>query len=104
MNMKNVILSADNELCIYSVPGIVADNLRQYAIEFADNWLVNSPHAKMYRENGVLCYGEADFIEYLNTWAFPHADCRLVKRLDDIWTLDDADFPDEYKNLEYFNF
>ena len=64
--MKNVIISADGDRMVYPVPDIVADNLDEYCIEFCDKWLRTSPHAKKYRVNGVLCYNERDFIEYLN--------------------------------------
>lgn len=56
--MKNVIISADGDRIVYSVPNIVADNLTEYCIEFCDKWLKTSPHAKKYRFNGGLCYNE----------------------------------------------
>ena len=64
--MKNVIISADGDRMVYSVPNIVADNLTEYCIEFCHRWLRTSSHAKKYRINGGLCYNERDFIEYLN--------------------------------------
>ena len=44
--MKNIILSADGDCVVYSVPDVVADNLREYCIEFCDEWLWKSPNAK----------------------------------------------------------
>ena len=44
--MKNVIISADGDRMVYSVPDIVADNLTEYCIEFCDKWLRTSPYAK----------------------------------------------------------
>ena len=44
--MKNIIISADGDRMVYSVPDIVADNLTEYCIEFCDKWLRTSPHAK----------------------------------------------------------
>ena len=44
--MKNVIISADGDRMVYSVPNIVADNLTEYCIEFCDKWLRTSSHAK----------------------------------------------------------
>ena len=41
--MKYVILSADSSPCVYQVPAVVADHLKQYCLEFCDDWLKNSP-------------------------------------------------------------
>ncbi len=43
--MKNILLSADNEIGVFSVPDKVADNLEQYCLEFCCNWLHRSPKA-----------------------------------------------------------
>ena len=64
--MKYVLLSADNTPSVYLVPDIVADNLREYCIEFCGKWLWESPHAKEYRVGDGVCYNEQDFIKYLN--------------------------------------
>jgi hypothetical protein len=39
--MKNVILSHDDKVRIYSVPDEVADNLDKYCWEFAANWCLS---------------------------------------------------------------
>ena len=57
--MKNVILSADGDSIVYSVPDEVADNLREYCLRFTKQ--INSK-----------CYTEADFIEWLNQECFPN--------------------------------
>ena len=44
--MKSIILSADGDRVVYSVPDVVAENLDQYCIEFCDKWLHTSPYAK----------------------------------------------------------
>ena len=51
--MKNVVISADGDRKVYSVPDVVADNLREYCIEFCDKWLQSSPQAKKYRKGAL---------------------------------------------------
>lgn len=99
--MKQVLLSADGLLSVYSVPDIVADNLVGYCNEF-DEWLRTNPHAKEYRTDIGVCYTEQDFIKYLNTWIFPDSPSQLIEVLDGVWV--DSDVPDEYKKCEWFNF
>lgn len=70
--MKYVLFSADNELSVYSVPDKVADNLKKYCLDFCNDWLWNSPHAKKHGLNRCICYTKRDFIEYLNKWIFPN--------------------------------
>ena len=79
--MKNIVISADGDRKVYSVPDVVADNLSKYCIEFCTKWIRNSPHAKKYRIRGGVCYNEDDFIEYLNTYVFPKEKSVLVKNL-----------------------
>lgn len=62
--MKNVVLSADGDRMVYSVPDEVAEHLEEYCIRVCTTWLRTSKHAEKYRVGGVLCYNEADFIEY----------------------------------------
>lgn len=100
--MKNIILSAGNETKVYSVPDEVADNLRKYCIEFCDKWLINSPDAEKYRKNGVLCYNESTFIDYLNTYIFPHQESYIVENLG--WIDDNSELPPLYANCPQFNF
>ena len=100
--MKNVILSADGDSVIYSVPDEVADNLDKVCIEFCDNWLRTSPQAKKYRTKQGVCYNESDFIEYLNKYIFPDQISTLVKNIG--WTELGNNLPDEYQGLPYFNF
>ena len=79
--MKHVVISADGDRKVYSVPDVVAENLRAYCMEFCTKWLRTSPHAGKYRRSGVFCYNEDDFIEYLNTWVFPDQKSTLVANL-----------------------
>ena len=100
--MKQVILSADGDSVVYSVPDAVAENLAKYCIEFCDKWLRTSPHAKQYRVRGGLCYNEADFIDYLNRWVFPEEPSVFLKNLG--WTDLGRSLSPEYRSLPYFNF
>ena len=100
--MKEVILSADGDSIVYSVPDEVADNLEQYCIEFCDNWLWNSPDAEKYRDGRGVCYNESDFIKYLNTYIFPDCESKMIKNLG--WTDLDENLPEEYNKHPYFNF
>ncbi len=100
--MKNVILSADGERKVFSVPDKVADNLSEYCIEFSDKWLWSSTDAKKYRTKEGVCYNEDDFIEYLNTHCFPNEKSTLVENIG--WINTDADIPSKYRNCPLFNF
>lgn len=101
--MKNVILSADGDRIVYSVPDVVADNLSKFCIEFADKWLRSSPHAKKYRANGGVCYNEADFIAYLNQWKFPSEKSVLIDNLGPVG-VGESPIPEQYQNCPMFNF
>ena len=101
--MKNVIISADGDRMVYSVPDIVADNLDEYCIEFCDKWLRTSPHAKKYRVNGVLCYNERDFIEYLNRFRFSGAQSVWIENLGPTG-MDELPVPERYKDCPVFHF
>ena len=100
--MKNILLSHDSELSVYSVPDIVADKLKEYCCEFADKWLWKSSHAEEYRTGIGVCYGVHDFIKYLNTWLFPNEQSLLIETLTDVW--DTSTVPEKYKNCKWFNF
>ena len=100
--MKKVILSADGDSVIYSVPDEVADNLEKFCIEFCDKWLHTSPNAKKYRTKQGVCYNEADFIEYLNKYIFPDQVSTPVKNLG--WTDLSKNITKEYRDYQYFNF
>lgn len=103
--MKNVLLSADSEISVFSVPDTVADNLEQYCMEFCCNWLHQSPDAEKYRRKmgGVIvaCYNEKDFIAYLNQYICGETSV-LVTTLTDVH--EEKQVPQEYAGLPYFNF
>ena len=100
--MKKVILSADGDSIVYLVPDDVADNLEEYCLEFCSNWLRYSPDAEKYRKDGILCYTERDFIDYLNAYVFPECESKIVENLG--WTNLRDNLPERYKNYPYFNF
>ena len=100
--MKKVILSADGDSIVYLVPDDVADNLEEYCLQFCSNWLRYSPDAEKYRKDGILCYTERDFIDYLNAYVFPDCESKIVENLG--WTNLGDNLPERYKNYPYFNF
>lgn len=103
--MKNVLLSADNEISVFAVPNDVADHLEQYCMEFCGNWLHKSPDAAKYRRNmsntTVVCYTEKDFIHYLNRYIFEEQ-AYLVAAFPNCYAKEEL--PEEYAGLPYFNF
>lgn len=103
--MKNVLLSADNEIKLFSVPDEIADNLEQYCLEFCCNWLHKSPKAAKYRvkmgDMTGVCYSEKDFIDYLNQYVCEEQS-KQIKTLVDVY--DENALPEEYAGLPYFNF
>ena len=100
-NMKNVVLSADGDRIVYSMPDEAADNLEKYCIEF-DEWLHTSPHASEYRRGDVVFYNEADFIKYLNKWVFPNCHSKFVENLG--WIDFEHKLPEKYRDCPKFNF
>lgn len=103
--MKNVLLSADGEISLFSVPDEVADHLEDYCLKFCRDWLHKSPDAAKYRVNmgGLVgvCYNEMDFIEYLNQYVCREPSVR-VATLAGVYAGDPL--PKEYATLPYFNF
>ena len=98
--MKNVLLSADGPLSVYSVPDDVADRLWEYCLEFID-WLHHSPDAEAYvRDTSagpIICFDESDFIDYLNQYVFQEQSTLVA-------ALSSMTPPEEYKYLPHFNF
>lgn len=103
--MKNVLLSADNELGLFSVPDEVADHLEDYCLEFCCNWLHKSPDAAKYRVKmgGMVgvCFNEKDFIDYLNQYVCQEPSV-WVRTLSGVYPGDPL--PGEYAALPCFNF
>jgi len=102
--MKEVLLSHDSKVCMYSVPDEVADHLREYCQEFSENWIWKNPNGakllKDIRGTMVACYGAPDFIEYLNEWIFPDQRSELMIQLD----FYAYEIPEDYEKYPHFNF
>ena len=102
--MKKILLSADGDISVYSVPDNVADELDAYCQRFF-KWLKEDTAAEKYRFviNGTAClrYDERDFIDYLNLSSGSEHSV-LVETLDGI--SDIVNIPEKYRKLPYFNF
>lgn len=100
--MKNIVISADGDRKVYSVPDVVANDLQKYCNEFCNEWIWSSPCAKKYRTRNGVCYNEDDFIDYLNTYLFPNEKSVFVKNLG--WVDFDSKLPAPYCDYPKFNF
>lgn len=103
--MAEVILSHDSEAMLYSVPAEVAANLDQYCWDFAANWVWHGPENGKFLRNfgeGQLgaVFGAPDFIDYLNRWAFPECESKLIKGLG----CYDYEIPEAYQHIPEYNF
>lgn len=103
--MKYVLLSADGEISVFSVPDKVANNLQKYCLEFCCNWLYQSPEAAKFRvqmgDTVGVCYDEKDFIDYLNQYICDEQST-LIATLTDVYG--EENLPKEYIGLPYFDF
>lgn len=103
--MKNVLLSADSEISVFSVPDKVADSLEKYCLEFCCHWLHESPDSAKYRMkmgNTIgVCYTERDFIDYLNQYICEESSV-LIETLANVY--DEKNLPEKYVGLPYYNF
>ena len=91
--MKNILLSADGDIKVYSVPDIVADNLKHYCLRFID-WV---------QKQKIICFDETAFIEYLNSRFFPKEPSVYVETTN-LAEISCKEWPKEYKKMPYFNF
>ena len=102
--MKNILLSADGPVRVYSVPDEVATDICEWADRFRD-WLHTAPEAAPHRfqtKYGVgLRFTEADFIAYLNTVAFPAQRSCLVEELG---FINPRNAPEPICSYEWYNF
>ena len=100
--MKNVILSADGDRIVYSVPDEVSNNLNGYCLDFV-KWLKTSLEGKNYyiKKYGIFAFDESDFIEWLNKYKFPDQPSFFVENLGNI-NLKNA--PEHCKKYKNFNF
>ena len=99
--MKQVILSADGDQFLYSVPDPVAEHLDRFCMEFL-HWMQRTPAGKKYWVGRGYMYTEADFIDWLNENRFPGQRSRLLEDLGD-WDLQEKIFA-EHPDIPHFNF
>ena len=103
--MAEVILSHDGEALLCQVPAEVAAYLDSYCLDFSANWVWHGP------ENGRFfhgideyavgaVFGTAEFIDYLNRWAFPGENSEIVRGLGCSYD----EIPAEYADYPRFNF
>ena len=97
--MKQVILSADGDQYLYSVPDPVAENLDRFCMEFL-RWMHDNPVG--YWDGRGYMFTEADFIDWLNENRFPGQRSRLLEDLGD-WDLQEKIFA-EHPDVPHFNF
>lgn len=102
--MKEVLLSHDDRVLLYSVPDEVADHLEEYCLDFASNWIWKNPNGEKLLKNIdgliVAVYGAPDFIDYLNDWLFPEQQSKLIEQLD----YYNYELPEKYNIYPQFNF
>ena len=99
--MKPVILSADGDQYLYSVPDPVAENLDRFCMEFL-HWMQHTPAGKKYWDGRGFVFTEADFIVWLNENRFPEQRSQLLKDLGE-WDLREKIFA-EHPDIPHYNF
>ena len=80
--MKDILLSADGEIKVYSVPDVIGKNLEKICDDFSS-------------EGGY--FDETDFIDWLNEYKYPYKKSEFVTNLGLI--EDSKDIPEEYKKM-----
>ena len=99
--MKNIILSSGGARRVYSVPDRIADHLEGACWYFRSFWIFESPQCEKFVQNGVACYNDRDFIDYLNQWEAPEFASVLIETLAD---TDDRPLPEKYKDCAHYHF
>ena len=115
--MKKILLGETYSCNVYSVPNEVADNLREHCIRYC-TWLSKSPEAQSTRKKWAHPSDEG-FIQYLNRFAFPQYESKLVEELDgkcspiELKDMPEGSFrdefmantnlPDQYRNNPAYN-
>ena len=102
---REIILSHDGEALLCRVPAEVADNLDRFCLEFSCDWVWHGPENGRFLHPIGECqvgavFGAADFIDYLNRWAFPGEDAAIIRGLGCFFDQ----IPAEYGDLPRFNF
>lgn len=85
--MTNVLLSADGDIKVYSVPDIVAKNLDEICMEFS---LMGG------------YYNEEDFIDWLNKYKYPYKKSVFVENIG--FCYNESERPSKYQGCKWFNF
>ena len=99
--MKNIILSADGPMRVYSVPDKIADNLAGACWYFRSFWIYDGPENKRFIFNGVAQYNDKDFINYLNNWETPEYESVLVEELG---YIESHEIPTQHKDCPRYFF
>ncbi len=109
--MKHILVSADSKPSVYLVPDIVADNLRDFCLDFLsdlynmendrDLEIIDNEHVTSDDES-TLCFDETGFIYWLNQYKFPDEPSMFVETLD--WEAFEGVLPENYKSCPWFNF
>ena len=73
--MKNIVLSADGDRMVYSVPDAVASQLEDYCMEFCCHWLPDSPHRWIFPKEPSVLVENLGWIEFDQTLPEPYQDC-----------------------------
>ncbi|MBO7151569.1 MAG: hypothetical protein J6V77_01915, partial [Clostridia bacterium] len=81
--MKKVLLGETYSCNVYLVPNEVADNLREYCLKYC-TWLSKSPEAESIKRKMGRSPSDDGFIGYLNKFAFPQYESKLVEELDGV--------------------
>jgi len=101
--MKKVLLGETYSCSVYLVPDKVADNLREYCMEYC-TWLQKSPEAESTRKKW-RSPSDDGFINYLNRFAFPQCESKLVEELSGkcSYVQPNTNLPDQYRNNPEYN-
>ncbi len=95
--LKNVILSADNELKVYLVPDFVAGSFSRLCADFSMDRVTLQIH-----DRSGSGFDETDFIEYLNEKICKDEKCVFVEKLG--WDYNRKKWPEKYRDCPHFNF
>ena len=86
--MTNVLLSADGDISVYSVPDAASRDLEKLCLAFA-------------RETGGV-FDETDFIRWQNTERYPSVQSVFLENISSCWSPEDR--PPRYRDCKWYNF
>ena len=99
--MKTIVLGSGGTKKVYSVPDKIADNLEDACWYFRSFWIFESPQSERFVKNGVACYNDTDFIDYLNNWEMPEFKSVLIETLG---CIEGMEIPEKYKDCPRYSF